>query len=198
MFVLGISVLLYFLFFRKNDDDVIYEIIREPVILHVEVPRQNEKTPLAAEQMFASLHGILKDCERSVDFMSFEVISDKASGINFYTVVPKYLVRFVEGQIYAQYPNANISEIEDYINKPPEGVDSSSYQPYISTSEIEMAKDFVFPIKTFRDFEVDPLSSITSTLADVEDGERIMVQVLVRPVANKWQDVSKSYRIFWI
>ncbi|MFH1547516.1 MAG: type IV secretion system DNA-binding domain-containing protein [bacterium] len=193
MFILGISVLLYFLFFRNKDDDIIFEIIRDPVILHVEVPRLNEKTPLASEQMFASLHGILKDSERSVDFLSFEFISDKATGINFYAVVPKYLFKFVEGQIYAQYPNANISEVEDYINKAPENVDPSSYRPYISTSEIEMAKDFVFPIKTFRDFEVDPLASITSTLADVEDGERIMVQVLVRPVANNWQEISKSY-----
>jgi len=193
MFVIGFSVLLYFLFFRKDDEGVIYEIIRDPLILHIEVPRQNDKTPLAAEQMFASLHGILRDSERSVDFLSFEFISDKVTGINFYAVVPKYLVKFVEGQIYAQYPNANIALVDDYISKPPKDIDSSAYQPYISTSEIEMAKDFVFPIKTFRDFEVDPLSAITSTLADVESGERVMVQVLVRPVANNWQDISKEY-----
>lgn len=193
MFIIGFAVVLFLLLFNKKEEDIIYEIVRDPVVLHIAVPRQNEKTPLAAEQMFASLHGILRDNERAIDFLSFEFVSDKDEGINFFAVVPKYLVKFVEGQIYAQYPNASITAVDDYINKAPEGVDPATYQPYISTAEIEMAKDFVFPIKTFRDFEVDPLSAITSTLADVENGERIMVQLLVRPVANNWQDVSKEY-----
>lgn len=193
MFIVGFVVVLFLLLFRKKEEDIIYEIVRDPVVLHIAVPRQNEKTPLAAEQMFASLHGILRDNERSVDFLSFEFVSDKDEGINFFAIVPKYLVKFVEGQIYAQYPNASIAAVDDYINKAPVGVDPATYQPYISTSEIELAKDFVFPIKTFRDFEVDPLSAITSTLADVDEGERIMVQLLVRPVANNWQEISKEY-----
>ena len=74
MFIVGLVVLGYLLFFgKKEEDDVVFEEIRDPVILHIAVPRQNDKTPLAAEQMFASLHGIVRDNRRAIDFLSFEI-----------------------------------------------------------------------------------------------------------------------------
>lgn len=33
----------------------------EKVVLKIAVPRNNDKTPLAAEQLFASLHGLYKE-----------------------------------------------------------------------------------------------------------------------------------------
>ena len=42
----------------KVDDGYVFEEIRNPVVMQILVPRENDKTPLAAEQMFASLHGI--------------------------------------------------------------------------------------------------------------------------------------------
>jgi len=50
------------------------------VILKVEVPKNNEKGPVAAEMMFASLHGILKDAEDQrregsiQEHISFEIV----------------------------------------------------------------------------------------------------------------------------
>lgn len=193
MFLVGVGVLLYLIFSRKEEEDLVFEEVRDPVVLHIAVPRQNDKTPLAAEQMFASLHGILRDNKRAIDFLSFEIVSDQNSGVNFYAVVPKYLVKFVEGQIYAQYPNAEIVVVQDYLDTAVPGVDPASYRPFVSTGEIELAKDFIFPIKTFRDFDVDPLAAITSALSGVEFGEQIVIQILVRPVNNFWQDWAKEY-----
>jgi hypothetical protein len=194
MFIGGLALLVYLLFFAgKGDDEIVFEEVRDPVILHIAVPRQNDKTPLAAEQMFASLHGIVRDNRRSTDFLSFEVVSDTAAGVNFYAAIPKYLVKFVEGQIYAQYPNAEIVIVEDYVDRPlrlPGGVQANEF---ISTTEIELVRDFIFPIKTFRDFDVDPLSAITSAVTDVDEGEQIMLQILMRPVDNYWQDYAKDY-----
>ncbi len=193
LFVLGVGLFIYFFFSKEEEEEVVFEEIRDPVVLHIAVPRENDKTPLAAEQMFASIHGIVRDAQRSMDFLSFEIVSDKASGVNFYAIVPKYLMKFVEGQIYAQYPNAEIKAIEDYVDDPMLDVDPQSYKQYISTGEIELVKDLIFPIKTFRDFEVDPLAAITSALADASAGERVMIQLLVRPVGNYWQDAAKEY-----
>ena len=39
--------------------DIVKEI--ESVLLVLEIPKANDKSELAAEQMFASLHGILRD-----------------------------------------------------------------------------------------------------------------------------------------
>jgi hypothetical protein len=193
-FIAGIGVLVYLLFFgKKTEEEPVYEEVRDPVVLHIAVPRLNDKTPLAAEQMFASLHGIVRDNRRSIDFLSFEIVSDKNSGVNFYAVIPRYLVKFVEGQIYAQYPNAEIALVEDYIDKPLGVSADGDGRVYVSTGEVEYARDFIFPIKTFRDFDVDPLSAITSALSDIEDGERVMIQILIRPVDNYWQDYAKDY-----
>ena len=88
-------------------------------LLLISVPKDNEKSPLAAEQMFAALHGIYKspselDEENAVqEHLSFEIVSvDKY--IRFYAFVPRALKDFIEGQIYAQYPSVEIQEIEDY------------------------------------------------------------------------------------
>ncbi len=191
---IGVGVLIYALFFsRKKEEEPVFEEIRDPVVLHIAVPRENDKTPLAAEQMFASIHGIVRDNRRAVDFLSFEIISNKATGVNFFAVVPKYLVKFVEGQIYAQYPNAEIAIVPDYVDQSLQLLPGDASQPYISTGEVELSRDFIFPIKTFRDFDVDPLSAITSALADVNVGEQVMIQILIRPVDNYWQDYAKDY-----
>src|SRR4051812_34647656 len=89
------------------------------VVLLLQVPRTNEKKELAAEQMFASLHGLLtlpsqKRFKSPVrERLSFEIaVLNKRIG--FYVWVPNYLKSFVEEQIYAQYPTVQISEVEDY------------------------------------------------------------------------------------
>lgn len=193
LFMGGLIGVLYLIFSRPKEEEIVYEEIRDPVVLHIAVPRENDKTPLAAEQMFASIHGILRDSKRAVDFLSFEIVSEKETGINFYAIVPRYLMKFVEGQIYAQYPNAEITIAKDYLDAPIPGVDPATYQPFVSTGTIELSRDFIFPIKTFRDFEVDPLAAITSALGIVEDGEQVMIQILIRPVGNYWQDYAKTY-----
>jgi hypothetical protein len=189
IFSLGFITLI-FLFknkFSQEDKEEIFEEVRNPVIMQVLVPRENDKTPLAAEQMFASLHGLLGDYRRCEDVVGFEIVSTGESGIRFFVISPKHLAKFVEGQIYAQYPNADIRYVQDY------SLEKSTSGSYVTTGEIEFVKDYIFPIKTFRDFEVDPLAAITGAVSDLKPGESAWIQVLIRPVENFWQDESKKY-----
>jgi len=193
IFVLLIFSLIFlvfiFIFNRNNsgDKEEIYEEIRNPVVMQVLVPKENDKTPLAAEQMFASLHGLLGDRNRCEDVVSFEIVSTGEGGIRFYAVSPQHLAKFVEGQIYAQYPNADIKYVQDYTLK------ENSKGSYITTGEVEFVKDYIFPIKTFRDFEVDPLAAITGAISDLKLNESAWIQFLIRPVDNYWQQESKRY-----
>ena len=166
----------------------VFEDIRTPLVLQVLVPRENDKSALAAEQMFASVHGVLGDMIKGEDIISFEVISSEEEGIRFYIVTPKHLAKFVEGQMYAQYPNADISYVDDYISKA-----NGDDETFVTCGEIEMEKDSIFPIKTFRNFEVDPLAAITGAMSDLSRGEKAWLQVIVRPVSNYWQKDSKKY-----
>ncbi len=174
---------------KMNKSEIkVFEDIRSPLVLQILVPKENDKSALAAEQMFASIHGILGDMLKGEDVISFEIVSSEEEGIRFYVITSKHLAKFVEGQIYAQYPNADISYVQDYCTK-----DSSEEETYVTCGEIEMEKDFIFPIKTFRNFEVDPLAAITGAMSDFDKGEKAWLQVVVRPVANFWQKDSKKY-----
>ncbi len=163
------------------------------VVLLLQVPRTNEKKELAAEQMFASLHGLLtmpakgrfRPAER--ERISFEIAVLKKR-IGFYVWVPEYLKNFVEEQIYAQYPTVHISEVEDYVTLD----DDSAFSTVLST-ELRLISNDTLPIKTFQSFEVDPLAAITATLAKFNDDEEAWIQMLIRPAAENWHKKSEKY-----
>jgi hypothetical protein len=94
------------------------------VVLLLQVPRTNDKKELAAEQMFASLQGLLTIPKPGFmnpvyrERLSFE-IAVRGKRIGFYVWVPQYLKSYVEEQIYAQYPTVHISEVEARTNNTP-------------------------------------------------------------------------------
>lgn len=166
------------------------------VVLLLQVPRTNEKKELAAEQMFASLHGLLTMPAPGGSLFAAKVhrerigfeIAVRKKRIGFYVWVPQYLKSFVEEQIYAQYPTVQISEVEDYSTDR-----TVSYQTTL-VSEMKMTTNDVLPIKTFQSFEVDPLAAITATLAKFEEDEEAWVQLLIKPAAAQWHHKSEKYQ----
>ena len=165
----------------------------ESTLLILEIPKTNDKSELAAEQLFASLHGILRDAEELKrtggvqEHLSFEIAS-VGGQIRFYVWTPKTLQSFVEGQIYSQYPTVQIHEAEeDYVAH-------ERHHSVVHTAEITLSDSEFLPLKTFQSFEVDPLAGITGTLAKLEDtGEELWIQVLVRPIADSWHKSSYQW-----
>ncbi|EKD56646.1 MAG: hypothetical protein ACD_58C00131G0021 [uncultured bacterium] len=180
--VLIILVKLILSWIKKNERNKKIEWMESQkyTILHILVPRDNEKSPTAAEQMFASLHGIFHPDAKWQEQISFEIIS-RDKYIHFYAHVPTHFKDFLEGQIYAQYPTVEISEVEDYTD------DDFSYLKAVGC-ELILNKNDAYPIKTFQSFEVDPLSAITSVLTKVNDDEQIWIQIIVKPVSDSWQE----------
>lgn len=162
------------------------------VVLLLQVPRTNEKKELAAEQMFASLHGLLTLPSHKMfqvaqrERISFEVAVLKKR-IGFYVWVPNYLKSFVEEQIYAQYPTVQISEVPDYSEQAEQGFST------VLSTEMKLSNSDALPIKTFQSFEVDPLAAITAALAKFEDDEEAWIQLVIRPAAENWHRKSERY-----
>ncbi len=187
-----IVLVLVFLTWRNNRK---IEIVRatESDLLILEIPKTNDKQELAAEQLFASLHGILRDKAELKEnggyqeHLSFEIASVNGQ-IRFYVWVPKTLRSFVESQIYSQYPTVQIHEAdEDYVAH-------ERQHSVIHTAEIVLSEPDVLPIKTFQNFEVDPLAGITGTLAKLEtSGEEIWIQILAKPVGDDWHKSSETW-----
>lgn len=165
----------------------------EAVLLALEIPKTNDKSELSAEQLFASLHGILRDAQELKnnggiqEHLSFEIVSTNGA-IRFYVWVPKILQNFVEGQIYAQYPTVQIYEAkEDYTQ-------ATNLKPVVYSAELDLTDNEALPIKTFDGFEVDPLAGITGTLAKLDGtNDQIWTQVLIRPIADDWHKKSDEW-----
>ncbi len=165
----------------------------DSVLLILEIPKANDKKELAAEQMFASLHGILRDRKELKEskgwqeHISFEIAA-VGKLIRFYVWVPKHLQNFVEGQIYAQYPTVQIHTADDDYTK------RHLEHSVVHTAELTLSDNEVLPIKTFQSFEVDPLASITATLAKLEDkDEEVWIQIIARPIADDWHKRASTY-----
>ena len=163
----------------------------DSVLLMLEIPKTNDKKELAAEQLFASLHGILRDHTELKnsggvqEHLSFEIVSSGGQ-IRFYVWVPKILQSFVEGQIYAQYPTVQIYKMDD------DYADARKDYSVVYSSEIGLIDNDALPIKTFENFEVDPLAGITGTLAKLnpDNSEELWIQILTRPIPDDWHKTT--------
>ena len=158
------------------------------VTLEIKLPRDNEIKIDAAEQMFASLYSVKNDewysFLQSEHAISFEIVGSKED-IRFYVSAPKELMDLVEKQIHGAYPGAQIKTVEE---------------PTIFTEEGKVEyKSLVkknagfYPLQSFRDLPTDPLSSITSFMAKMRDGEGGMLQIVVSPAGGKWSSSGQGF-----
>ena len=158
------------------------------VLLQIAVPRDNEIKIDAAEQLFASLYGLFDNkffaFLRPQEHISFEIVA-KREDIRFYVSVPKDAVDLVGKQINGAYPGADIKEVEEY--------SIFSQQGKVSFASLRLRYADYLPIRTYRDLPTDSLSSITSMLAKMEEGEGAVVQVLVQPTSDRWRNLGRSY-----
>lgn len=163
------------------------------VVLEIQLSRNDEEkrdiqaSSLSAENMFSALHGLLKDDPSIQETVSFEMVASGERGIRFYVTTPSNVLSFVESQIYAQYPTASINVVSDYT--PAINVSHTNYK----VSSIVFSKPNYYPIKSFRDFETDPISSVSSSVSSLKPGEEVWMQVLARPVPDRWQQEGFNY-----
>ncbi|MFA6428009.1 MAG: hypothetical protein WCW02_00495 [Candidatus Buchananbacteria bacterium] len=167
--------------------------------LAIDVPKQNEQSPKAVEQIFAHLSGAHKPPDWYEKYFlgmfqlaySFELISINGK-IQFIVRTPADYHDLVEAAVYAQYPDAVISEVNDYAKdnffKVP--------NPEMDLWGTEFAiynKDY-FPIRTYPEFEhilsgelKDPLTPMLETLGGLKNGEQVWMQLILTPTGNDWQ-----------
>jgi len=113
------------------------------------------------------------------DYYSFEIVL-KDGLIYFYAVCPREMQSYVQEQITAQYSDAHIVTVDDYNIFPTKGS--------IVGAELKFKKEYIYPIKTYRQLESDPLSAITTALSKLPQGSGAAVQFLTRSANPKWHD----------
>lgn len=162
----------------------------EFVTLLVSVPRDNEVKIDAMEQVFSALSSIRNKgwwiFDRLVrqEHLSFEIVAQKED-IRFYVSCPRNLLDLVEKQINGAWPGGDIVEVAE------PNIFSKGGKVAFAALKTTGAK--YEPIKAYRELSTDPLSSITSVLAKMEEGEAAMIQILIEPASDEWQTEGGSY-----
>ena len=117
------------------------------------------------------------------DHFSFEIVAHEGL-ITFYVAVNKRMQAYTEQQILAQYPHAQIEEIEDYNVFHAKGAITGNY--------IVFKRPFYLPIKTYKKFEADPLNAVTNMLSKLEGEDSAVIQIIVRSARRKWHKAGKK------
>ena len=160
----------------------------DSVLLQVAVPRDNETKIDVAEQMFSSFYSIKKGGSffsfSQPDCLSFEIVG-LPQDIRFYVHCPLHLRDLVEKQIHGAYPGADIREVEEY--------NIFSEEGKVVFASVSLSDSNYRPLRLYKDLPTDPLSSITSVLAKMEEGEGAAIQIIITPASNKWRSQGRAF-----
>lgn len=143
-----------------------------------------------AETLYSLLGGIKSEkgpktwLRGRQDNFSLEIIAQKGL-ISFYVAVPKKLQQYFENQLHAVYSQANLEEVEDYNLFTPQGAVLGSY--------LRFSREYIFPIKTYKRSESDPLNSLTNILSRVDKDEGAAIQIVARSSGTGWR--HKGYKV---
>ena len=137
-----------------------------------------------AEGVFKSIGGL--HAERGFkswmtgrsDVISFEIVA-QGGLVSFYIAAPKESKQFIEQQVHAQYPLAQIEEAADYDIFQPTG--------QVASAHLVLKREHFFPLHTYKKLETDPLNALTNALAKVEAGDGAAIQILVRSARKEWR-----------
>lgn len=171
------------------------EFIRKQgsVLLEIRLPRDVHKTPQAMELVLNGIfagevgnigHAFLDG--RIRDWFSLEIASHGGQ-IKFYIWCWPKWKKTLEARIYAQYPEAEVFEVEDYTKK-------VHFEPEKSTiwgATMKLNKEDPYPIKTYVEYEmhkndkeqeqmVDPVTPMLEYLGTLKPGEEAWIQIMIQ------------------
>jgi hypothetical protein len=195
---LGVGAYLGLLSYKHRDRE---KAALDSTLLQVAVPHDNEIKIDAAEQLFSGFTSLRKGGHMAFlhpqPCLSFEIVG-MPGDIRFYVSTPNKFKDFVEKQINGAYPDAEITEVVEKASLKEGFVVGNDYNIFaqdakVSFASLKLKSNNHKPIKLYKDLAVDPLSSITSILAKMTEGEGAAIQILISPADSKWKDIGRSH-----
>ncbi len=191
---------IWFMWVARNQNKYLASI--KYVLLAIDVPKDNIQGPQTAEYIFSTLAAAYS----SSDFIernfggylpipfSFEIVS-LGGYIQFLVYTQEKFRDLVEAAVYAQYPDAEISEVEDYAESGPTNFPNDEYELW--GTELILYNNDAYPIRTYPAFEdkmakddkfKDPMASLLEMLGKIGEGEQIWLQLVITPCGQDWKD----------
>ena len=123
--------------------------------------------------------------------MSLEIAS-LGGKPHFYIRIPDGQRDRIESNIYSQYPDVEIEEVEDYTKFVPKDIPNKDWDMW--GCDYVMLKEDVYPIRTYSQFfeenpevskeekRIDPMSMLLEGMAKFKPKEQLWVQISITPV----------------
>ena len=178
----------------------------EYALLEIKVSKEILKPLKAMEQIFTNIWGLVYDPpgnlrEKWIDGIhlisfSLEIVSIDGK-IHFFIRVPKNIASAVKSSIHGQYPDIEISEVEDYTKQVPQNIPNKNWD--IWSYDFQLVKEDVYPIRTYSKFfeanpdakeekRLDPMTSLLEGLAKFKKGEQLWFQIILKPFLVKTEN----------
>lgn len=165
-------------------------------LLEIHLPQEVFKTPKAMEYVFAGLHGVWDELKwrdiwikgEVLPSFSLELVGTEGE-VHFYILTQTKLKEFTRENIYAQYPDAEIEEVEDYTRRLPLDIPSKKWDLW--GTDLKLAKENPFPIRRYMEFEeieeerrLDPIAQIAEVMNGLRKDEHMWIQFMVQPATG--------------
>lgn len=194
-----------------------YLYSRKNILLEIKVPKEVSKSPLAMEIIINTLfqwgdgagwYELYWRGKRRPWF-SLEIISIEGN-VRFFIWGRSKYKKLIEAQVYAQFPEAEVTQVEDYTKL----INYNHKKFEIWGIDYQLIKPDPYPIKTYVDygmlddpkeeFRIDPLSQVVEFLGSIGKGEQVWLQIMIRSHfkdrrkkwKNKWKDIKTKFKFF--
>lgn len=179
-------------------------------LLEVRPPKEVQKSPLAMELVLNALQGGKPEGNffakywkgELILWYSLEIVSIEGK-VRFFIRTPDKFKKLIQTQIYAQYPQAEVVEAEDYTQQVPDYKKNGPISLW-GTMQV-LNKDEVIPIKTYVNYgldraigtleeeqRIDPITPLLEFMGSLGAGQQAWMQVLVRPVPDRFTVKNKE------
>lgn len=187
-----------------------WDLTQKKVMLEIKLPNEILKPIKAMEYVMSGIHGYHdrpnfreKWLEGQFQLsVSFEIVGIDGTP-HFFMRIPAKFRRQIESNVYAQYPEVEIVEVDDYTKYVPQDIPNKDWNLW--GMDLIMSKDESYPIKTYPKFEteretkeekrVDPLAGLLESMSALYPGEQLWVQIITRPVIEEIPWVKKGKEI---
>lgn len=168
------------------------------VLLELIPPREIEKSPHPMELIYSGFAGVIKTSSTFEEYIvgeipvgfSLELVSIEGT-VHFYIRTQKGFRNLVEAHFYAQYPDIEIVEAEDYTKLVPRTVPNREWDLW--GVEFKLLKDDAYPIRTYKFFEesvtgkmIDPVAGLIEVMGKLGPGQHLWLQLIATPIKEDW------------
>lgn len=182
------------------------------VLLEIQVPRDVIKSPAAMELIFSnalyhqSFKGFWEQYIQGAPWFWFSLEIASIDGrVHFFIRTPTRMRNLVETQIYGQYPQAKVVEVDDYAFHVPQYKKNGDWNMW--GCEFKKLKEDFLPFKTYKamgddmktgikeEFKIDPITPVIEYMGSIPRGQQVWMQIIVRQTIKTYHSHEQKKHV---